>query len=233
LFDWAKTGHEKTLNQRVRPGLIIIVNRNTEKAHRALGSIDETTQHLLTSFQKSSRFKEMKKLWKVRGRSINTARDLIRCYYYDFRVISIPTYTTQPEVAAKIAEAVRSLYNEIRIMSDRVRKTRMRFNLDLDVSRFGACFKHAAEMLAKDYRRAIDLHEVSSGDSPLPKTFSEHLVQLMSNMAKARGLEKADKIGGESRLIQDLLPFIAACIVAQLPRLEPSSKSSFYLFCIL
>jgi len=82
-------------------------------------------------------------------------------------------------------------------------------------------------MLGKDYRRAMDLHEVSSGDSSLPTSFRKHLLQLMSSVAAQRRLNEEDDVGGERQLVRDLIPFVAACITAQqLPTDGPSKEST-------
>jgi hypothetical protein len=228
LFDWARHGHEKTLNQRVRPGLIIILNKNTESAHEALQNPETATQEMLQKFQSSSRFRELQQNWRNRGRQVKTAKDLIHCYYYAFRVISIPSYTkASPPMATQIATAIQALYKKVCEMSQCIRDKREKCNMDLDVSSFSSYMEYAAKKLARDYKCAIDFHhmELSSGNSRLPKRFSEHLVQLMRNMAKTRKLDVTNETKGESQMVEDLIPFIASCIVAQVPH-PNSSKSS-------
>jgi hypothetical protein len=218
LFDWAKDGHERTLNQRVRPGLIIVLNKNTAQSHDILGDVNEATQKLLNSFQNSTRFEELCRKWKARGRTVRTAEELILCYYDFFRVLSVPTHTTQPPVAKQIAHQLRTLYEEIEAMSRRIREKRRTFNMDLDVSSFSAYLEHSVNTLARDHRNSIDFHRLSEGDYALPSKFSEHLVQLLSNMVKLRELDTTNIVGGEAGLVVDAIPFIAACIMAQLPR---------------
>ena len=228
LFDWAKQGHEKTLNQRIRPGLIIVLNKSTETVHDALSNPDKATEKMLRAYESLSRFREMQRMWRKRGRRVETARDLIHCYYYAFKVISIPTYSSSPPVANQTSESIKTLYRKIRDMSDCIREKRKSYNMDLDTSSFNSYMEKAAKKLAVDLNSAIDFHHIqmSSGDSRLPNRFSEHLLQLMSNMVRMRGLDQSNEIGGEAQLVEDLIRYIASCIAAQVQPNPDSSKFS-------
>ncbi|KAM0227446.1 hypothetical protein ACHAP5_012176 [Fusarium lateritium] len=123
MFRWAKDGHERTLNQRVRPGLIIVLNKMPMDSHDVLSSIKKATRQLLPSFQKSTRFQELQQKWRARGRNIQNAEELILCYYDSFRVISIPQHTpSSPAVVQVISDQVKNLYNEILAVSDHIRR---------------------------------------------------------------------------------------------------------------
>lgn len=226
LFNWARQGHEKTLNQRVRPGLIIVLNKSTELVHDALGTPDQATRQMLNAYARSSKFRKLQRTWEKRGKHVRSAEELIYCYYHAFQVVSIPTYSSSPAVAGQMASALRGLYQKIREMSERVRIERRSFNIDPDVSTFNSYVEYAASKLAKDYKAAVDFHymQMSSGDSSLPTQFSEHLVQLMSSMAKLRGLNNTNDVGGEAQLVEDIIPFIGSCIVSQVS-LSDHSKS--------
>lgn len=224
LFDWALQGHEKTLNQRVRPGLIIILNKSTELIHDALGSPEQATRKILDAYAQSARFKEMRARWAKRNRRVKTAEDLIHCYYYAFTVVSMPTYGSDPPVASQMAGALKELYAKIRDMSERIRKKRRSCNMDPDVSSFNSYLEYAAGKLARDYTTAVDLHQMqmSSGDWSLPTRFSEHMAQLMANMSRIRRLDESNERGGEAELVEEIIPFIASCIVTQVPQTDSS-----------
>ncbi|KAK3330701.1 hypothetical protein B0H66DRAFT_528046 [Apodospora peruviana] len=216
MFKWAKDGHEKTLNQRVRPGLVIVLNKMAQDFQETLSTVDKATKSLLDSFQKSARFGELQKRWQARGRSIKDAKDLIYCYYHSFRVIPIPQHTTSsPATSQRISNQIKVLYGEIHSMSARIRLKRRSLNMDLDVASLNAYLLQSVNALANNYNNALDFHRLSDGDSALPRRFSEHLLQLMSNMVKLRGLDITQEVGGEGNLVEDMIPYIAACIVAQ------------------
>ncbi|KAF4447081.1 hypothetical protein F53441_9380 [Fusarium austroafricanum] len=217
MFDWAKDGHERTHNQRVRPGLIIVLNKMPMDTHDSIPSTDRETRKLLRSFEASTRFQELQRKWRVRGRIIWTAEELIRCYYEDFRVISIPQFTpSSPVIVQSIAIQIKAFYGEILSMSEKIRGKRKSFNLDFDTSSLSAYLRRSAEALGKDYQNSLDFHQLSDGDVAPPRRFSEHLAQLMARMAKLWHFDKIDQIEGEREMVLQMTPYIAACIMAQI-----------------
>ncbi|KAJ3538427.1 hypothetical protein NM208_g5905 [Fusarium decemcellulare] len=216
-FQWAKDGHERTLNQRVRPGLIIVLNKMGADSHDGLSSVEEATRRLLSSFQRSTRFRELQSKWRARGRTIENSEQLIYCYYDYFRVVSIPQHTqTSPVIVENISHQLRVLYNEIIDMSANIHRKRQSLNMDLDISDLNAHVHRSISSLGKDLNNSLDFHELSDGDSALPRQFSEHLSQLMARMAKIRHFHTNQAVGGEAELVSQMMPYIAACIMAQI-----------------
>ncbi|RSM02019.1 hypothetical protein CDV31_011102 [Fusarium ambrosium] len=217
MFHWAKEGHERTLNQRARPGLIIVLNKMPMDTHDTVWTAEKETRQLLDSFENSTRFQELQQEWEIRGRSIKTAEELIRCYYDDFQVISIPQLTrSSPAIVQNISDQIKALYSEIIAMSEKIRGKRKSFNLDLDTSSLNAYLHRSAMALGRDYQDSLDFHELSDGDVAPPRRFSEHLAQLMARMAKQRNFDTIQAVKGESKLVLQMTPYIAACIVAQI-----------------
>lgn len=217
MFSWAKDGHEKTLNQRVRPGLVIVLNKVPQESLQNLSSVRKATRDLLKSFERSARFAELRMSWRNRGKIINSAEDIIFRYYDSFRVISVPQHTNSPVTAGRISSQIKVLYGEIRSMATRIhgRKRQLSTDFDLDVSNLSASLVKSVEVLARDYKNTLDLHRLAVDESALPRDFHEHLLSVMWQMAKQRGLDVSDEIGGEVTLVNNMLPYIAACIVAK------------------
>ncbi|RSL92521.1 hypothetical protein CEP52_013763 [Fusarium oligoseptatum] len=160
---------------------------------------------------------QLQQEWEIRGRSIKTAEELIRCYYDDFQVISIPQLTrSSPAIVQNISDQIKALYSEIIAMSEKIRGKRKSFNLDLDTSSLNAYLHRSAMALGRDYQDSLDFHELSDGDVAPPRRFSEHLAQLMARMAKQRNFDTIQAVKGESQLVLQMTPYIAACIVAQI-----------------
>ncbi|RSL53411.1 hypothetical protein CEP54_010419 [Fusarium duplospermum] len=161
MFHWAKDGHERTLNQRVRPGLIIVLNKVLMDVHDPIWNAEKQTRQLLDSFESSTRFQELQRKWEIRGRPIKTAEELIQCYYSDFQVISIPQLTrSSPAIVQNISDQIKALYSEIIAMSEKIRGKRRSFNLDLDTSSLNAYLQRSVATLGRDYRNAIDFHDL-------------------------------------------------------------------------
>ncbi|KAK3996362.1 hypothetical protein QBC44DRAFT_403535 [Cladorrhinum sp. PSN332] len=176
MFSWAKDGHEKTLNQQVRPGLIIILNKVGQDSIQTMSSVKKATEGLLTSFQKSTRFTELQMNWKNRGINIISAEDLILRYYGSFRVIPISQHTGSPTTAGLVSGQIKGLYGEIRSMATWIHNKKKRLNFDfgdLDVSNLSASFVECVSVLARDYKNTLDLYRLSVKDSTLPHHFYE------------------------------------------------------------
>ncbi|RTE85170.1 hypothetical protein BHE90_000326 [Fusarium euwallaceae] len=177
----------------------------------------EVPRFFVDSFENSTRFQELQQEWEIRGRSIKTAEELIQCYYDDFQVISIPQLTrSSPAIVQNISDQIKALYSEIIAMSEKIRGKRKSFNLDLDTSSLNAYLHRSAMALGRDYQDSLDFHELSDGDVAPPRRFSEHLAQLMARMAKQRNFDTTQAVKGESELVLQMTPYIAACIVAQI-----------------
>jgi len=226
MFKWAKEGHEKTLNQRVRPGLIIVLNKMTDGSHDSLATVDQATRRLLNNFQQSNRFIDLQRKWKSRGKEIQTAEELMLCYYDSFRVISIPQYTAaSPITVKKTSNQIKSLYQEICRMSELIRKKRQSLNMELDTASFNAYLTQSLANLGRDYHSAIDFHQLSKGDSSLPSRFSEHLLYVMAGVANHRNFHTSEATGGETHLVDQMTPYIAACIAAQINNNDSQGKA--------
>ncbi|KAM7201004.1 hypothetical protein V8F20_005013 [Naviculisporaceae sp. PSN 640] len=218
LFTWAKDGLEKTLNQGVRPGLIIILNKMPEQS--GLSDGNTATRRLLQSFQATSWFQEFRKKWRDRGRKIETAEQLVLCYYSFFQVVSIPTFNKEPTTANEISIRIKELYTKIRYISGAIQNKRQCFNLELDVPNLNAYLARSATILGRDYKDTLDLRHVVERQDGLPASFGEHLTGVLSSMAKHRDLHITSRVGGEAELLGDVIPYLAACIFAQYRSLD-------------
>lgn len=234
LFNWAVAGHERTVNQRVRPGLIIVVNKDVPSADKEWLDVDYATKTLLSHLELSPAFAELRKIWKTRGKILTTAEDLIHCYYDSFRIICIPSLT--PSTTQTIADQYRKLYDEIRKSSDKLRKKKVQVGMNLDVGSFNKYMETAFSRLAKDLTSSIDFHYMASKDADRPSKFREHVTNLLVKLKVERETTtyEPEIISGdlesvpETALLDQITPFIACCIVAKIPRVA-STTSMFPL----
>lgn len=173
------------------------------------------TNGLLESFEKSDSFNQYQAQWKKRGKEINTAKDLISCYYHDFKVISIPQCAKTPSTAMDVRLKVQKLYGEIDKLSACVNGARKENNMELDITTFNSYFERSVQILARDYRSSIDFQSFSKDNNPIPRKLSEHLTLLLRNLAKTRRLELSQEPDGERKLVADVIPYLACCIVSQ------------------
>jgi hypothetical protein len=220
-------GHERTINQRVRPGLIIVVNKDVPSADKEWLDVDYATKTLLSHLELSPAFAELRELWKTRGKVLKTAEDLIHCYYDSFRIICIPSL--EPSTMKTISVQYRKLYDEIKKSSDKLRSKKVRAGMNLNVGSFGKYMEDAFSRLAKDLTSSIDFHYLAFKDTGRPSKFREHVTNLLVKL-KVQEEEKAGvEYGGlapEAAVVESIIPFIASSIVSGIPQ-AASSKSLF------
>ncbi|KAF7557011.1 hypothetical protein G7Z17_g1023 [Cylindrodendrum hubeiense] len=216
LIEWAKEAYDRIQNQRVRPALIIVINKDADSDTRTQRNY---TWDLLRSFEQSQTYRELVEFWRQRGRTIQSAKDILDCYYRSISVVVIPVYGkgSLPSTAASISLAVQRLYEKIRESTKAIQEERVSSNTNFDVATLDKYLHDSLCALAKDDHSSLDFHRLAAGVLRRPKLFSEHLAATMANLALTRGLEDTDEVGGEHEIADDMARFAAASIAVQLP----------------
>lgn len=215
MFQWASSGHERTVNQRIRPALLIVINKFPQRSDPRWFDVDHATEKLLSHLQLSGSFNDLCIKWANRGKIIKTAQDLILCYYDSFRVICVPDLTGL-ESSTVIARQLQSLYREIRLASSRLRRKRVTVGMNLDVESLNTYVEHAFSRLTKDLNAPIDFYYLSSNDPKIPTRFSEHMTSVVVKMLVKENYAKTDDTGQELDLLNRLTPYLASCIAMQI-----------------
>ncbi|QDS72494.1 hypothetical protein FKW77_010061 [Venturia effusa] len=215
ILKWASSGHERTVNQRIRPALLIIINKFQQRSDPQWFDVNHATERLLSHLQLSGSFDELRTKWADRGKIIQTAQDLILCYYESFRVIYVPDLTS-PQSSGVISQQLQCLYQEIRLASSRLRAERNKVGMDLDTESLNTYIEHAFNRLAKDLKAPIDFYYLSSNDPVIPTRFSEHMTAVIVKMLAKEDYAKTDSIGQEMDLLNRLTPYLASCIAMQI-----------------
>lgn len=217
LFKWAANGHERTVNQRVRPGLLIVINKDVPNSDEKWLDVDYATKTLLAHLQLSTAFAQYREVWRQRGKVLNTAEDLILCYYDSFRIICIPSLSST--TTQKIATQYQKLYHKVRTLSGQVRRKKVQANMNLTVPSFVKYLEHAFSRLTKDLTSSIDFHYLASKDAARPTTFREHLTALLVKLKEKEDVRVDDsEFVPEAALVDRLTPFVACCIASQIPK---------------
>ena len=226
LFEWASSGHDLTLNQRVKPGLIIIYNKDSQEHNSNIRRLDPdfAKRALLSQLELSSAFEELRDKWARQGKTLRTAEDLILCYYDSFRVLFIPQLTAK--TAGIIAKQYRTLYSEICESSSRLRAKRMSVGMRLDVVSFDVYIEHAINRLAKGLDSQIDFYYLANRDSATPSKLSEHLTALIAKLRIKEGYALSTGDRDEEVLLKRLIPYLASCIASQMPSAAGRSSCS-------
>jgi hypothetical protein len=220
LFDWASSGHERTINQPIKPGLVIIGNKlSTNDFTKDWLDMDFAKLSVLDGLQSAAAFKRLQTKWAQRGVEIDTAEKLILRYYSTFQVICIPDLpegNLGPSVKYTriIKDQYEKLYNRIRSISEMQRKSKSSLQRLLDVETFNAYLQHAFHTLSISLQNSIDFYEYSKLDISAPSEFNEHLSLVLMKMLNDR-YDTSVETGQEAKLLNHITPYLAWCIVTQ------------------
>lgn len=215
MFQWASSGHERTVNQRIRPALLIVINKFPSRSDPQWFDVDHATEKLLSHLQLSGSFNDLREKWADRGKNIKTAQDLILCYYDSFRVVCVPDLTSPP-AATIVSQQLQSLYQEIRLASSRLRQKRIKVGMNLDVESFNTYVEHAFNRLTQDLKAPIDFYYLSSNDPVIPTRFSEHMTSVVVKMLGKSKYARANDAGQEIDILNRMTPYLASCIALQI-----------------
>ena len=92
LIDWANEARDFTTNQGVKPSLIVIINQENNSDFSKWRDNSYATEELLNKLRSSKRFISEQLRWRDRGAIIDTADQLLRCYYRDVSVVFVPQF---------------------------------------------------------------------------------------------------------------------------------------------
>ncbi|PNP79394.1 hypothetical protein FNYG_07229 [Fusarium nygamai] len=214
LIDWAQHSHDRILNQRTKPALIVILNIVVDMDE---GSSSNATEDLLRSFQRTERFRTLQALWEEREHPIRNTADLLLCYYSDFKVVLIPAISSRssPADATAVSKSIRQLYETIRGSVSKIRTAKADSGTESDLATLNTHMNRSLSVLGQDLRAALDLHDVLMHDSSIPTRLSDHMASTLRQMCILREIDRTDAIGGEERVVEEFAPYVGACIVAQ------------------
>ncbi|KAG7419804.1 Calcium-independent phospholipase A2-gamma [Fusarium oxysporum f. sp. rapae] len=219
LIDWAQHSHDRILNQRTKPALIVILNIVVDMDG---SSSSGATEDLLRSFQRTEQFRTLQALWEEREHPIRNTADLLLCYYSDFKVVLIPAISSgsSPADATSVGKSIRQLYETIRGSVSKVRNAKADSGTESDLATLNTHMNRSLSVLGQDLRAALDLHDIVMNDSSIPTRLSDHMASTLRQMCILREIDRTDAIGGEERVVDEFTPYVGACIVAQTCRIQ-------------
>ncbi|KAI6752499.1 hypothetical protein HG530_013868 [Fusarium avenaceum] len=214
LIDWAQESHDRILNQRTKPALIVILNIVVDMEGN---SSADAKQDLLRRFQNTGRFRRFQALWKEREHPIRNTSDLLRCYYSDFEVVLIPALSSRssPADATSVGKSIRQLYETIRASATTVRIAKADSGTESDLTTLNTHMNRSLSVLGQDLRAALDFHDIIMDDSSNPTRLSDHMASTLNQMCMLRGFDITDDVGGEERVVDEFTLYLGTCIVAQ------------------
>lgn len=90
LISWATNAIEASSNQPILPHAIIVLNASVHDNHKGFWDSELNTREILASVSKvldtNEKMRGWADSWRRRGKTIETVRDLVLCYYSSIEV---------------------------------------------------------------------------------------------------------------------------------------------------
>jgi hypothetical protein len=204
--NWTATGYDRLTNQHFRPALLIIINNDSKDNINYWCDVDNATEAVLENLDASAWFDEQRHTWNWRGREINSARELLLCYYESLRVVFIPS-----------GEAVRTqvifgqyqkLYAEIQAGAQQVQSRRRSAGVNPDIETLTLYTELAFQALSENLEGSVDFYDIVRQVTKLPQDLTEHLVNVLVKLKKRNP--------SEDHLLTNLIPYLAAVLTIEI-----------------
>jgi hypothetical protein len=184
LIDWAAKSIDKSVNQPSRPHIIIVLNQTDPAINEEEWNPNHATERLLNDFADSVKhigaLKEVVAKLEGAGLMINTTKDLLEFYYSSITVVRIPSKGRYMQMYTQVKllhEAIGSKCSESYHQKQTIR---MALNSERLPQYVNKAYHHFSRHLDKPF----DFVEEAHRHMPLPKSFGEHMLNLMLSIYK-------------------------------------------------
>lgn len=229
LVDWANEARDFTANQGVKPNLIYIINQDNHSDFTLWRDINHATKEMIDKWKSSKRFANEQKRWRDKGAVVETADQLLRCYYRDVTVVFMPQFLPGRSVcsASDLQQQYSILYEMIDRQSWQSSEKRRTTSLLLDLEGFSRGSMRVLERLAEDPHCSLDLKKLEEPFRNHPTNFVSHAFNVLCHLQRRSEYVDDISFGTEIRLIKKVLPYIVVCVAGEM--LRQSSLSQPYI----
>ncbi|KAJ0307338.1 hypothetical protein COL516b_003951 [Colletotrichum fioriniae] len=211
LLEWGSASIDKSLNQPALPHAVIVLNA-TDNVADDEWNIETATARLLDDISgaifREPRFEEQARLWQNIGRTINTTKDLLDCYYASITVIRVPSrgrYMLMDDQMGKLFELINK-----RCQASLLTKKRVRMLATADKLQV---YLHAAyDHFSRDLDTPFDFVKEALKHNPIPQDFSGNILNLAISISN-NSTQIAQQGGGTQRIFEKMVPMISSCIM--------------------
>ncbi|EXF82920.1 hypothetical protein CFIO01_01290 [Colletotrichum fioriniae PJ7] len=211
LLEWGSASIDKSLNQPALPHAVIVLNA-TDNVDDDEWNIETATARLLDDISgaifREPRFEEQARLWQNIGRTINTTKDLLDCYYASITVIRVPSrgrYMLMDDQMGKLFELINK-----RCQASLLTKKRVRMLATADKLQV---YLHAAyDHFSRDLDTPFDFVKEALKHNPIPQDFSGNILNLAISISN-NSTQIAQQGGGTQRIFEKMVPMISSCIM--------------------
>jgi hypothetical protein len=229
LVDWAHDAFDFTINQGVKPSLLYVINQDSHSDFAKWADVEFATAAIMEKLRKSKRFEEEQTLWTKRGERVETADQLLKCYYSQVKVVFIPQFLPDTPMceAQELKRQYKILYKEINDLSLLSSTNREAAGILFDVETLSRNSSGVLEELAKDFTTSVDLHRLAEPFQTYPTNFKTHVLNILSRLQElspetSRGFNHSTSAAttpsSEVSLIKRNINYLAHCIAGEIVR---------------
>jgi hypothetical protein len=217
-----------SVNQPALPHAIIAVNATDIGVHEDEWDVEKATRNLLASVSNAlsttsgvPEFIQLARLWRSRGRSIDSVVDLIHCYYSSFSVVRLPVKGRY----GRLGDQVSKLHHRIEACCEMSyhtkRSARMLLTSDALQIYLGSAFDH----FCLELERPFNFIDASLKVNPIPLDFGGHILQL------ARAIDSV--VGRQSGpyIFHHLSYMVASCVLLDVVRNLKGTQAFHLVWC--
>lgn len=211
LVNWAAASIEKSINQPTLPHLIIALNATELGRDDSLWDIDETTANFLNDYKDAiieDGLVQKVTEWKAKGRSINTTKELLKCYYSSITVVRLPRKEHYILLNAQVRKLRERIISASAISQYEKHKKSMLLNSENLQFYLEAAFDHFSMGLDKPF----NFVEVALKNNPIPQDLGQNIVKLAVVLRDLPSTPSVEEI------FLSLAPMVASCIMLDIVR---------------
>ncbi|KAI0005731.1 FabD/lysophospholipase-like protein [Xylariaceae sp. FL0662B] len=216
LIRWGSASIDKSLNQPVLPHAIIVFNATDVIVDEREWDVAEATRLLMSEIQgaitREPALQEYVQTWRKRGKTINSTKDLLECYYAAVNVIRIPykgSYMLMSEQVGKLSELIKE-----RCKAAYLKKRQARMLASTEKLQFylQAAYDHFTAGLNKPF----DFVKETLRHSPASRNFEGNILNLALSI-KDRSTNMLLR-GNAEPIFRAMGPMIASCVMLDAAR---------------
>lgn len=214
----------------MKPYLIYIINQDNLSDFTMWRNSKYATEEMMKKWKSSKRFTQEQKRWRDRGAVVETADQLLRCYYRNVTVVFIPQFVPGRTLcsALDLQRQYHMFYEQIDRESWNSSERRRAASLLFDLEAFSRSSVLVLEQLAKDPHCSVDLKKLDEPLREQPTNFTSHVLNLLRRLQdRSKHIDDATA-GTEVRLIKKVLPYLIVCAAGEVLRAQ-GQPTYFYL----
>jgi energy-coupling factor transporter ATP-binding protein EcfA2 len=206
LLGWASSSLEKSLNQPELPHAIVVLNASDVGIDEKEWDIEYATAKLMKTvadaIKRDVSYKKYADYWTSKGEKIETAQDLLECYYSSVSVVRIPRKGRY----MLLDEQLGKLYDRIQLKCQVSCNSKKESHSLLPAEEVKIYLTSAFDHYTAHLNEPFNFIKVAARQAVLPLGFGGNIVKVAHAIFKANPPWNAEDIFG------DLAKFVASCI---------------------